>query len=187
VHSASPCFFSGGVQVVFCASSGHDQACSPPRPLGHNCLRAPCSLSGMLWVPGRNQQARNRICQRPLLPTAAAGCMRLQRGLWKTFQPWPPPALRGQTQRAGARVRRAPLCPATRDTRRDATAGRPQQTAACAFRRVFLFCFPSRSQRVFFFLLREREREMFIGTQFSNLYTLVDTSARGRVGVANTS
>jgi len=27
------------------------------------------------------------------------------------------------------------------------------------------------------------EREMFIGTQFSNLYTLVDTSARGRVGV----
>jgi hypothetical protein len=28
----------------------------------------------------------------------------------------------------------------------------------------------------------EREREMFIGTQFSNLYTLVDTSARGRVG-----
>ncbi len=28
-----------------------------------------------------------------------------------------------------------------------------------------------------------REREMFIGTQFSNLYTLVDTSARGRVGL----
>jgi hypothetical protein len=27
-----------------------------------------------------------------------------------------------------------------------------------------------------------REREMFIGTQFSNLYTLVDTSARGSVG-----
>ena len=28
-----------------------------------------------------------------------------------------------------------------------------------------------------------RERVLFIGTQFSNLYTLVDTSARGRVGV----
>jgi len=29
----------------------------------------------------------------------------------------------------------------------------------------------------------ERERELFIGTQFSNLYTAVDTPARGRVGV----
>jgi hypothetical protein len=29
-----------------------------------------------------------------------------------------------------------------------------------------------------------REREMFIGPQFSNLYTLVDTSARGRVGLS---
>jgi hypothetical protein len=28
-----------------------------------------------------------------------------------------------------------------------------------------------------------RERELFIGTQFSNLYTTVDTPARGRVGV----
>jgi hypothetical protein len=31
--------------------------------------------------------------------------------------------------------------------------------------------------------LAKRERVLFIGTQFSNLYTLVDTSARGRVGV----
>jgi hypothetical protein len=29
----------------------------------------------------------------------------------------------------------------------------------------------------------ERERELFIGTQFSNLYTAVDTPARGRAGV----
>ena len=31
--------------------------------------------------------------------------------------------------------------------------------------------------------LRERERVLFIGTQFSNLYTVVDTPARGRVSV----
>jgi len=28
----------------------------------------------------------------------------------------------------------------------------------------------------------KRERVLFIGTQFSNLYTAVDTPARGRVG-----
>jgi hypothetical protein len=30
-------------------------------------------------------------------------------------------------------------------------------------------------------LLVDRERELFIGTQFSNLYTAVDTPARDRV------
>ena len=31
----------------------------------------------------------------------------------------------------------------------------------------------------------ERESVLFIGTQFSNLYTAVDTPARGRVGYKN--
>ncbi len=43
------------------------------------------------------------------------------------------------------------------------------------------------SSHVFFFSfwwkVPKRETQMFIGTQFSNLYNLVDTSARGRVGV----
>ena len=33
----------------------------------------------------------------------------------------------------------------------------------------------------------DRERVLFIGTQFSNLYTAVDTSARGRGGPLYTS
>jgi hypothetical protein len=42
-----------------------------------------------------------------------------------------------------------------------------------------------RRRRVYSTPKAERERVLFIGTQFSNLYTAVDTPARGRERVVN--